>query len=266
MTRFTDSLTIAGLTAGYGDREIVHGVNLPAIQPGQVVSLIGPNAAGKTTMLRALAGLHPARGSARLGQTELLALPLADHARYVTYMPQSLPQKVALTVLETVIGALRASPVDGANLSEQDILDRAMDVIERVGIAHLAMSGLDHLSGGQRQLASLAQALARGPRVLLLDEPISALDLHFQLRVMKLVRALAQERGMIVIMVLHDLAIAARWSDRIVVLSRGKVAAEGTPAEAVTSEVLAAVYRVSARLVSGSGDHFHIDIDDIIAD
>lgn len=139
-----------------------------------------------------------------------------------------------------------------------------MAVIERVGIASLAMSGLDHLSGGQRQLASLAQALVRSPRVLLLDEPISALDLHYQLRVMKLVQALSRERGMIVVMVLHDLAIAARWSDRIIVLSKGKVAADGTPAEAITAEILANVYRVQGR-VELSGTELRIAIDDILA-
>lgn len=264
MTRYADSLSVAGLSTGYGARRVVERLDLAPIPPGAVVSLIGPNAAGKTTLLRALAGLQPADGAVRLGARDLLAMPLAEHARFVTYMPQSLPQRVALTVLEAVIGALRASPVDGPPPADQEIVARALDVIERVGIGALAMSGLDHLSGGQRQLASLAQALVRTPRVLLLDEPISALDLHYQLRVMKLVRALAHERGMIIVMVLHDLSIAARWSDRVVVLSRGRVAADGTPAEAITARVLADVYKVAGRVESGAAG-LHIAIDDIIA-
>ena len=161
MAGFDDALGVIGLSAGYGGRTIVHPLDLAPVTPGQVVSLIGPNAAGKTTLLRALAGLHPAQGSVRLGNRDLLRLPLADHARFVTYMPQSLPQRVALTVLETVVSALRASPVDGAIGSDQAILVRAMEVIERVGIGALAMTGLDHLSGGQRQLASLAHPAAR---------------------------------------------------------------------------------------------------------
>ena len=168
-------------------------------------------------------------------------------------------------MLETVVSALRASPVDGAIGSDQAILVRAMEVIERVGIGALAMTGLDHLSGGQRQLASLAQALARRPRILLLDEPISALDLHYQLRVMKLVRELAAERGMIALMVLHDLSIAARWSDRILVFAEGRLVADGPPAQAITPDILASVYRVAAD-ISGPPDRLHIDLRDILDD
>ncbi len=263
MDRYDDGLTIAGLSTGYGSREVIAGLDLPPIAPGQVVSLLGPNAAGKTTLLRALAGLQPSRGSVRLGARELLTMPLASHARLVTYMPQSLPQRVALTVLEAVIGAARASPVDGVGDNRAELIDRAMDVIERTGIGHLAMASLDQLSGGQRQLASLAQALVRSPRVLLLDEPISALDLHYQLRVMKLIRALARERGMIIVMVLHDLAIAARWSDRVVLMAQGAVAADGPPVDAINARVLADVYRVEAR-VTPQGAGLHIEIEDIL--
>lgn len=263
MSRYDDSLTITGVSTGYAGRKIIHDLSLPPIAPGQVVSLLGPNAAGKTTLLRALAGLQPSHGSVRLGDRELLKLPLASHAQLITYMPQSLPQRVALTVLEAVIGAARASPIDGAADTHDALVTRSLEVIERVGIGHLAMSGLDHLSGGQRQLASLAQALVRSPRVLLLDEPISALDLHFQLRVMKLIRELAAERGMTIIMVLHDLGIAARWSDRVVVMAKGQVKADGAPIDAITPQVLADVYRVSATVVPEASG-LHIDIADIL--
>jgi len=259
----SDTLEIDGLGAAYGGKPVIDGLSLAPFVPGSVTSLIGPNAAGKTTLLRALAGLHPAKGAVRLGGRDLLALPLADHARYVTYMPQSLPQRVALSVLEGVAGALRASPVDGPALSDAALMGRALEVIELVGIGHKALAGLDHLSGGQRQLASLAQALARSPRVLLLDEPISALDLYYQLRVMKLVQRLARERGMMVIMVLHDLAIAARWSDRVVVLAEGRVMADGRPAEAISAGVLAEVYKVRGR-VEQDGADLRIAIDDIL--
>lgn len=259
----SQELTVQGLCAGYDGADIVRGIAFGPLVPGDILSLIGPNAAGKTTLLRAIAGLLPARGSVRLDGRELTGLKLAEHARVITYMPQTLPQRVGLTVLEGVLGALRAAPIDGPMLSDADMLDRAMDVIERVGIARIAMTGLNHLSGGQRQLASLAQALVRAPRVLLLDEPISALDLNYQLRVMKLVRDLARERGMIVIMVLHDLAIAARWSNRVMVLSGGTIAAYGAPEEAITPPLLADVYRVVAR-VQQDGSGLHVMVDDIL--
>ncbi len=264
MERYDEALALSGLSAGYARRPVIEQLSLAGMLPGQVVSLIGPNAAGKTTLLRAVAGLHPAEGSIRLGGRELLGMPLADRARLVTYMPQSLPQKVALSVLEAVTSALRASPAEGSAATEEQLLERALDVVERVGIAPLAMVGLDQLSGGQRQLASLAQALVRRPRVLLLDEPISALDLHYQLRVMQLVRTLSREQGMIVVMVLHDLAIAARWSDRVVVLQDGRVAADGVPAAAITEAVLAEVYRVKGRVEQAPAG-LHILIDDILS-
>ena len=140
----------------------------------------------------------PATGSITLGDKALLGLKLEEHARVVTYMPQSVPQGIALSVLETVLGALRASPIDRAVPGSREATARAVRVLDHIGIASLAMEPLERLSGGQRQLVSLAQALVREPRVLLLDEPISALDLQHQLRVMQLVRRLSAERGMIV--------------------------------------------------------------------
>lgn len=244
-------LAIAGIRASYRKVTVVEDFTLTPIAPGEVVSLLGPNAAGKTTILRSLAGLHKASGSVQLGTRELMGMPLAEHARYVTYMPQSLPDRVGLTVTEAVMSALRAGPADDSAVNTRDLLDTAMEVIEQVGITHLASRELGQLSGGQRQLASLAQALVRRPRVLLLDEPISALDLHYQLKVMKLIRQIASSDAMTVIMVLHDLSMAARWSDRVVLLADGKVEVEGTPEEALTAQRLAKVYQVSAAVTRG---------------
>jgi iron complex transport system ATP-binding protein len=257
-------LIIERLTAGYRNRPVIRDLTLPAFQPGEVVSLVGPNGAGKSTLLRAMAGLHPAQGSVRLDGRDLLGLPLAEMARAVTYMPQTLPQGVALSVLETVIGALRASPVGDTVPNETEAAERAVRVLARIGIDHLAMEGLDRLSGGQRQLAALAQALVREPRVLLLDEPTSALDLHYQLKVLNLVRELAAERGMIVVMVLHDLQAAARASDRMVMLADGEAVAVGRPSEAITPDILARVYHVRARVDHCERGTLRIMVDDVI--
>ena len=255
-------LDVNNVSAGYPGRPVIRDLSLPLIAAGETVALVGPNAAGKSTLLRALAGLQPATGSIRVDGRELTRLSLAEQAKIVTYMPQTLPQGVALTVLETVIAALRASPVHGA--ATEDEVAGVYAVLERIGIADLAMEGIDRLSGGQRQLAALAQALVRAPRLLLLDEPTSALDLNHQLRVLNLVRAIAGERGMIAVLVLHDLQAAARTADRVVVLSHGAIAAQGKPAEAITPDILAAVYQVRARVDQCERGTLRIMVDDVI--
>jgi iron complex transport system ATP-binding protein len=241
------SLLIQGFGVGYGRRQIIGDLSLSPLQRGSVTALVGPNAAGKSTLLRGLAGLLRTRGSVRLEETELLGLGLERRARHIAYMPQALPQGVALTVVETLVGALRATPTAAA-VTGRDATTHALNLLARIGIADLALMRLDRLSGGQRQMVGLAQALVRQPEVLLLDEPTSALDVRFQLAVMKLVRDLTREANLITLIVLHDLGLAARFSDRLVVLSEGTVAAEGTPDEVLTPALLARVYGLAGRI------------------
>lgn len=258
-------LTISSLDAGYGGQPIISGFTLPPLTAGEVVSVVGPNGAGKSTLLRSLAGLIPAHGSIRLDEAELTRLSLADRAKRVTYMPQTLPQGVALTVLETVVASIRATPLRGAVYTDAQAAERAYEVLQRINAEALAGQRLDRLSGGQKQLAGLAQALAREPRLLLLDEPTSALDLHYQLRVLDLAREAAAERGMTVMIVLHDLQAAARVSDRIAVMAKGKLVAFGTPDEAITPDILAEVYRVSARVQRCDRGVLQVMIDDVLS-
>ncbi len=239
-------LEIQQLSAGYGRRPVIRDLTLAPFAPGQVTALVGPNAAGKSTLLRALAGLIPARGRLTLDEADLMALPHAARARLVGFMPQMLPQGIALTVMETVIAALMAVPL-AAPCSAPEARERAAALLAQMGIAALALVPIDRLSGGQRQLVSLAQALVREPRVLLLDEPTSALDLRHQAVVMELLRRLAAQ-GRIIVVVLHDLALTARYADHVVVLDHGTMATEGTPATAITAAMLAEVYGVVGRV------------------
>jgi iron complex transport system ATP-binding protein len=174
-------LEIENLRAGYRGRDVLAGLSLPVIEAGHITALVGPNGAGKTTLLRALAGLLPAGGAARLDETNLLDAPAGERARRVAFMPQFAPQRLSLTVVEAVIAALRVSP-PGPDAVGIDAQRRALETLDRLKILDLALRPFDSLSGGQRQLASLAQALVRRPRLLLLDEPTSALDLRFQQR------------------------------------------------------------------------------------
>lgn len=240
-------LSIADLSVGYRGQPVIERLNLPVIAPGKLVALVGPNAAGKTTLLRALAGVLPARGRTELNGQDLSRLAPRDRAALVAYMPQSAPARTGLSVIECVISVLRISPSKEAR-PERTVL-RATAVLDRLGIADLALKSFDHLSGGQRQLASLALALARDPSLLLLDEPTSALDLRHQTEVMKVVRTHA-EAGVIVIAVLHDLALAARWADNIFVFSRGILHSAGPPRDVITPDMLASVYGVRARVLN----------------
>jgi iron complex transport system ATP-binding protein len=254
------ALVVSDLSAGYPGRPVLEGLNLPPLASGEIVALVGPNGAGKSTLLRVIAGLVAGRGTVTFGSADLLRMPAAARAQMVGFMPQTLPQRVALSVLEATIATLRVSPVAGDGLGADAAPARAVAMLERIGIGHLAQDALDHLSGGQRQLASLAQAIVRDPQVLLLDEPTSALDLRYQLVVMDIVRQFAR-KGRLVIVVVHDLGLAARWADRMVLLRRGAVRAAGTPAEALTPATLQDVYGVQARVEHCSRGTLQIIVD-----
>lgn len=253
-------LSVTGLGVGYPRRRVIEGLTLAPLPAGSVTAIVGPNAAGKSTLLRALAGLLPATGAIRLGQTELNGLERRRRAQFVGFMPQTLPAGAGLCALETVITALAVNPPAGGVLSQRDLHRRAMAELERLGIGALALEPLDALSGGQRQLVSLAQAIVRSPAVLLLDEPTSALDIRHQVRVMRVVRGLAGE-GAIVVTVLHDLGVAARWADRVVVLSEGALAGEGPADQVITPVMLARVYGVAARVERCSAGRLTILVD-----
>jgi len=225
--------------------------------------LVGPNGAGKSTLLRTLAGLLPATGSARLGELELIGASLPERAAQVAFMPQALPGRVTLTVLEGVIGSLRATPTSVAR-RPAEVRRHAAAVLERIGIADIALEPLDRLSGGQRQLASLAQSMAREPKLLLLDEPTSALDLRHQVIVLELVRGLAAE-GRIALVVTHDLRLAARWADTVVVIDRGRVHAAGAPEAALTAGMLGEVYGVAGRVERCSHGTLQVIVDGLEA-
>ncbi len=236
-------LSVRDVTIRYGRRVILDGLTLPDLPAGELTVLAGPNAAGKSTLLRAVAQLGAYHGAIALDGQDLAHLHGGRRARLVGFMPQTLPSGSSLIVLQSILAALHASgPIPTA---EADAA--AMAVLERLGIGDLALRPLNQLSGGQRQMVSLAQAIVRNPRLLLLDEPTSALDLARQVRLLAELRRLAGE-GRVVVAVLHDLALAAQWADRIVVLHGGGLHSDGPPAAVLTPAMLAEVYGVAARV------------------
>lgn len=250
------SLIARDISVRFGARRVLDGLTLPELKAGEVTVLAGPNAAGKSTLLRAIAQLVPHQGSTVLDGKDLARIPALDRARLVGFMPQTLPSGSSLIALETVIAALRA----GRSIPAHQADAAAMAVMEKLGIAALALEPLDSLSGGQRQMVSLAQAIVRDPRLLLLDEPTSALDLARQVRLLSELRRLAAE-GRVVVAVLHDLALAAQWADRIVLIHNGHVHAEGAPDSVLTPALLAQVYGVDARVERCSRGRLMVLID-----
>lgn len=253
------TLSLTMVSAGYRGRAILREVTIPAIAPGTILALVGPNGAGKSTVLKAIAGFLPVTGNIRLGDDDLAAMRPAARAGRIAYMPQALPRSVGLNVFEGVMSALRIAIRAGRTLPGQSAERRALAVLERLGILDLALANIDTLSGGQRQMAALAQALATDPAVLLLDEPTSALDLRHQDEFMRNVRATAAS-GAIVVVVLHELGLAARIADRLVVLSHGSVVADGDPQAAITPAVLETVWGVEASVERSARGTLHIEV------
>ncbi len=256
------TFTAENITAGYGHKIILSKLSLPALSGGSLTALIGPNAAGKSTLMRALAGLIPSKGDLHLNGGDLKRMRLKARAGLISFMPQNAATDINLTVIESVITALKASPLDYLSADHREVRQLAFDTLDKTGIRQLAMENLSQLSGGQRQLASLARSIVRNPKVLLLDEPTSALDLHHQTLVMKHIRNFADE-GRIVIVVLHDLNLAMRWADQVVLLQKGTIVASGSPFEAITPGHISRVYGVSSRIEFCSRGLPHVIVDDI---
>ncbi len=233
------TIDLHDVTVRYGRLRAVHGVSLEA-RPGEVLGLLGPNGSGKSTLLRAIAGLVPFSGRIAFG---------ASRPPAIGFMPQDTSASFALTVLETVmLGRLGHL---GLRISADD-LEAVEVVLRRLGILHLAGRMVGELSGGQRQMAFLAMALVCQPSILLLDEPISALDMQHQLQVLETVGSLTRDLALTTIIVMHDLTSAARHCDRLVILDRGTVATAGPARDALSPAILSQVFQVDVECLTDS--------------
>jgi len=235
-------LTAENLSCGYERCPVISGVTL-SIRPGEVLALIGPNGSGKTTLLHTLGRLlAPIEGTVRLDGRSIWERPAREVARALALAPQRAVQTAwPLTVAEAV--ALGRAPHRGWLLpytsGDHGSVRAAM---ERMGVSGLARRTVATLSGGEVRRVLLARALAQTPRIMLLDEPATYLDLHYQAELLGLVRSLAREDGLAVVLTLHDLALVAPCADRVALLADGRLRAVGTPAEVLRPEVLAPVY------------------------
>ena len=239
------TLQVRNLSFAYGRRPILKDIDLPDLEPGSLVALIGPNAAGKSTLFRCVAGLLKSGATIRLQGDDLASLGVRAWAERVTYMPQSFVSNAALTVFEVVL--LARKQLHGWQVEKADV-EAVAAALRRLGIEALSEAFIGDLSGGQQQMVSVCQALVRRAEVLLLDEPTSALDLRHQLEVMELLKRETQDQNWITVVALHDLNLAARYAEQAILLRDGEVAASGPPSLVLETPELAATYGVAIEM------------------
>ena len=242
-------LQVRNLKVSYGASVIVDGIDLDVPQGG-VTTLIGPNGCGKSTLLRATAGLIACdHGTVTLNGVDTAKLKRREIARQLAVLPQTPVAPEGLTVRDLVSRGRHPHQSWLRQASAEDA--RAVDaVMELTNIAEFADRPLERLSGGQRQRAWIAMVLAQDTPLVFLDEPTTYLDLSHSVEVLSLVRRLADQEGRTVLMVLHDLNLAARYSDQLIVMQRGEVQAVGAPAEVVTESLLSRVFDLPAVVAS----------------
>jgi iron complex transport system ATP-binding protein len=237
-------LTAQGVSVRLSSRTVLNDVSL-ALSPGHLVALVGPNGAGKTTLLRAIAGLVPSDGAIHVGGDALSALPLRERARRFGYLPQGHIVHWPLAARDIVaLGRYPHGATDPGRLTPRDS-EAVLRAMQAADVVEFSARRVTELSGGERSRVALARVLAVEAPVILADEPTASLDPRHQIDVMKTLRT-AADQGTLVIVVTHDLGLAARFADTILVLSEGRLVSQGAPSEALSEQVMAEVFRISA--------------------
>lgn len=235
----------------YDAKQVLHDVDFH-VEPG-VTAIIGPNAAGKSTLMKCLCGMLRGQGSVQLDGESIENWPHEQFAKFVSYLPQEFTPRAVLTVFETVLlGKLGQL---GWRVTEEDIQE-VDQLLTEMQLSELGQRWLNQLSGGQAQLVAIAQALIRQPKVLLMDEPTSKLDLRKQFDILTHIKRWATENQVATVIAIHDLNLAAQFADNICVLDEGRIYSQAVPQEAITPEMIAEVYGVEAQVIDENGRKF----------
>ena len=229
---------------GYRKKTLFEQIIIPHIQPGQLVTLIGANGIGKSSLLKAIAGLLKVEGELCLNQLPLSDMTAKQRLEHIGYVPQALPQTTPLTPFEM----LRSSLSHLQQTPKHQINTLITQVFKQLEISDIALTPLSQLSGGQRQMVAVANVLTRTPKLLLLDEPTSALDLRWQLKVINTLKQQVQRTNCIAIIAIHDINLALRFSDQVWVLGHAGLTHFGKPNDVVNSAMLAQIYGIKARV------------------
>lgn len=235
------AISVHNLSHAFDSRTVLDDLTFD-VAAGEFFIILGPNGSGKTTLLKLLVGLLPLK----TGHIHLLSKNLGDYtaknlARCIAYVPQSVPVEFPFTVTQVVL--MGRSPHLGVlGFEGDDDLQLAHDAMKITDVAHLAHRRLDQLSGGEQQRVFIARAICQQPRIILLDEPTAALDLSHQVRLMDLMERLKSEQGVTVVMVSHDLNMAAMYADKLLLISQGRIARKGPPNQVLDFQLLEKVY------------------------
>ena len=239
-------LTISGLSAAYGKHRVLESVDVEKLHGGQLVGLLGPNASGKTTLIKSLAGVH--RGCD--GEVDFRVDGTAPRGKrrrqLIGYVPQDLTSTAALRAFEAVLISARREACE-------DPITRTGEVLHSLGLDAIASRYLNELSGGQRQLVAVAQMLVGNPGLMLLDEPTSALDLRHQVELLQLICHEVRGTDRVALVAIHDLNLAARYCDELLVLKAGRLVGQDTPHAVLTPDLLEDVYGFRARVLDDAG-------------
>jgi iron complex transport system ATP-binding protein len=242
-------ITIKGLAFSYGSSKILDDLNL-TVEDSEILSLVGPNGSGKTTLIKCIDCILKPKGSILLDGREIDDMSQQEIAKKLGYVPQSSSTPMATTVFDAVLMGRR--PHIGWRVCDSD-LDKVAEVLELLHLDDLAMRDFGQLSGGQKQKVLIARALAQEPSVLLLDEPTSNLDMKHQLEVMEIIRDLVLERRISAVMAIHDLNLAARFTDKLVMLKDGKVYAAGEPDSLLCEANICSVFGIESVVMNALG-------------
>ncbi len=256
-------LEIQDLSFSYGSIEVLKGLNLE-ISENEMVCILGVNGVGKSTLLKCINKILPTDGGhIKLDSIDLIQTNPMELSRLVSYVPQSVRSGFSIDVFDVVM--LGRRPYINWKISENDrnIVSRTLRFF---GLEEFAFRKFNHLSGGERQRVVIAKAIAQQPRLFLLDEPTSDLDLSNQIQVMKRLRSLVsdKENPRSALLAIHDINIAARFADRIVLLSDGKIVADGAPSDVLTPENIATVFKVSSEVYTPDWGPIQIIVKDEI--
>lgn len=245
-------LVLTDVRFSYGDRLAIRDASC-AFEQGRVTGLIGPNGSGKTTLVQIASGeLRPSAGAVLFGGRPVRELSAKRRAQRIAVVPQRANLEFDFTVLDMVLMGRQPHLARFEREGERD-LQLAHAAMEALGIAHLQARNARALSGGEWQRVLIARALCQDTDVLLLDEPVSSLDIRHQMEVLAVIRNLARDRGVTVAVVLHDLNLAAHYCDSLVLMDGGAPASLGSAAEVLTSDAMRKVYGIEARIEQDQG-------------